>query len=502
MPFSRHFRDGASTFSVFAILAALGCASERPCSEEECPGSIADEHPSPPSPSPSSSPTASSEPLPSTPLQPSTISPQPSSTTLQGCVSDADCIEGSPTCSPAGICVPCLEDTDCPGGTTCLQASRDEENRCVECTASEVACPDGLLCVQERCVECDPDSNQGCEEGHCAVQPFTTGGDTEPSCVECLTDDDCETGACLLQRCVTCDPSSNAGCPLEAPFCMGTTEADAGLGAGLSCVECLQHEDCATGVCENNTCVACSLQNHLGCSAPVAWCTQLDSEAPGVELTGDGGMFTDASAPDAGSLTNSPGTVARRLCVECLADDDCRAEGLGYCVNHTCQPCDPVEQAGCPDALPACVVSESDGENHLCVQCSQDAHCDVGRCHEHACVECAASTDCTDRRSPRCTAEAKCGACESDDDCSHIPGLAACESTAGACVECTDNSHCTTPDKEICDRTRNICVECTETEFDHCENGCSIVPGAGFYECVDVQREASSRCHDCGGAGN
>src|SRR5690606_2411554 len=117
----------------------------------------------------------------------------------------------------------------------------------------------------------------------------------------------------------------------------------------------------------------------------------------------------DASIPDAPNAADAAAGVpfASRHCVECTSSEDCPTSNSPYCVEHTCQACDPADHAGCSDdGLPICApVDRGSGaapelalaQQWQCVQCSVDDDCKDGRCLNQSCVQCVDSNDCNSR---------------------------------------------------------------------------------------------------------
>jgi hypothetical protein len=291
---------------------------------------------------------------------------------LFSCRSDVDCVATPfPACSQhLRQCVGCTSDLHCDAQKPhCAVLASDELNKCVECQ-SGVECASGL-CMEDTCLECDPESNAGCVTGTC------TEGEA-PHCVACVDDDDCTSGLCIANQCRTCDVRSNEGCA-EDRICVPLLETQTGseLDAGADaspnsrpdtqqsdgvCVECAPTKPCAVPAlprCLNNTCVACepNAVTNNGCPQTAPFCLQ------------------DTAIVDAGP---KPDTANR--CVECLASSDCND---AQCVDHTCQPCNPDTNAGC-EGDDVCAPRESGNVSaavaYVCLECNNEKACDVGYC--------------------------------------------------------------------------------------------------------------------------
>jgi len=187
------------------------------------------------------------------------------------------------------------------------------------------------------------------------------------TCVECLTNSDCPTGACNTNSnlCVTCAQNSD---------CSSGEVCDTTNG---NCVACLSTADCSSGVCDtsSNTCVAC-LAN------------------------------SDCSA---GQLCNT----ASNTCVLCLSDSDCSA-GLqciaseGICGTGTC-----TTNADCTVSGEECDASVGKCK----IRCSNHPDCPTnGVCNFQGSVSglppyyCAGSLCTTDQHCPgsTCGPDSKC----------------------------------------------------------------------------------------------
>ena len=131
------------------------------------------------------------------------------------------------------VCVECNADTDCRGGTRCVN------HRCEIPCGTSGDCPDDKgLCSGGVCVECGQDSDcLGNRNGGVCFQS---------RCVQCIADSDCSAGescstqehACMQQ----CGP--DGGCPTGLT-CQTLRNASASAGMPHNvCVECLTSADC------------------------------------------------------------------------------------------------------------------------------------------------------------------------------------------------------------------------------------------------------------------
>ncbi|MCB9551917.1 MAG: thrombospondin type 3 repeat-containing protein [Myxococcales bacterium] len=162
------------------------------------------------------------------------------------CGLDDDC-DAPHVCSPALVCVQCVDDVDC---------GPDAECRLLVCH------PNGGACA----VDGDCNAGEICEANVCVPEDCDVGqGDAD-----CVGDPDGE--QCVAGRCVECDVAEgNAHCldptaPLcDAGACRACADdlecaADGNLpdlcdeGTGR-CVECVGDGDCVGQICEANACV-------------------------------------------------------------------------------------------------------------------------------------------------------------------------------------------------------------------------------------------------------
>lgn len=302
----------------------------------------------------------------------------------QKCAGHADC---PPTqyCGDDGLCVArppgeCTSDDGCDEGemcqipVDCVGEGADCFAKCVPLVCSEGTCPDGLVCIDETCVEppgCDDDNpcpdGLLCDEGEC--RPPNSG--------PCEDDDDCE---------------------LEDEICVAGECGEA--------VPCDDAEDCEDGLqCFDGVCRDPCTED-ADCAPPLFRCdTDTNECRPG--------CFNDNQCPE--------DTICEQfLCVdaECGIDDDCDVANNEFCDGGRCvqfEPCGP--NGECPtgslcdpvsnrcEAIPACRTDRDCGgdaycENGFCIpadDCSSMT-CGAGfECIDNICVPapCRSDTDCT-----------------------------------------------------------------------------------------------------------
>ncbi len=189
------------------------------------------------------------------------------------CLQDADCASGN---CDGTVCREDVMPDDCPGG--CPPGFECREGACFEVEVDPCeACPEGTVCVDERCQPAEG-CGRGCDAG--------TRCDPEMEiCVECFADGHCGSGEhCLIEqrRCaegarvrtcapcgregcgnLACEPESGACAPRcsadrecgDLAQCRGGVCTDFGFGACFF-EECFTDEDCASRVCNGGRCEA------------------------------------------------------------------------------------------------------------------------------------------------------------------------------------------------------------------------------------------------------
>lgn len=404
------------------------------------------------------------------------------------CRRDEDCVATPfPACSLLlRQCVDCTSDAHCSERAPhCAIRPSDAQNHCVECQTG-ADCASGV-CQNDSCLTCNPDTNEGCNEGVCL------GSDVgAPRCVECQVDEHCSTGSCIDNRCIICDVNTGVGCA-NGEVCLsrselvtnegvenapdagaiandGTFALDETMSAGGVCVECAPNLPCSAPnrpVCLRNTCVACDpdAPDNNGCTPSAPLCLRATNG--------------ETAADD---------TKATIRCVECLQSADCRG---AYCVDNRCQPCDPISDDGCnngnictrrANADPAAPITYS------CAQCSSDKPCAEGlHCGaDGQCHECLVSAHCPESK-PVCQAGGSCGGCTSNSQCSAPKPYCG---TDGQCVACEKDEHCA-PETPVCFTETHSCVQCTEDNLDACKgNPCHLPGGPKAYTCYEEDDEA------------
>ena len=308
----------------------------------------------------------------------------------------------------------------------------------------------------------DCPSGQGCVSGACAVVPC--GG-------SCAADEACGTGGvCVKAQGASCaDHTCPTGYPCSAGgVCARTCTLDAQCDSGFicnsalkACAQCSNSTQCAglkaTPVCDDTgsgSCVACNL--NFDCTKALGSGHFCDAHAcqPGCKSTAD----CNASLGETCDTTVTPGK-----CIQCKTSSDCAAQGpaasacddTGHCVQ--CYGATPAAaNTFCGSGTPECNLA-----TRSCVAClpannASGLDCGYGGTLDpHDARTCNPSTfSCQDG----CQVDAQCGCPRNapggaESTCPRFPDQEHCDpsrttmagvtgTTLGACVQCTDNTHC------------------------------------------------------------
>ncbi|MEE2789016.1 MAG: MopE-related protein [Myxococcota bacterium] len=296
-----------------------------------------------------------------------------------GCTTSDQC--GEEAHCHRGACVGCVPGVaeHCPAvAPVCVNDGA--EFLCRPC-GDAAACADGLICLDGQCVECTLADRTGCavDAPFCRRAPMDVGVPFQCS-ERCLHGGECQeavptTPACVEERCVACDPVSNQHCDranrprckadgsggFECAPCSDNQDCDGfgmhrkmcvtlGIRAG-ECAECITDEDCANGgYCIDNACAPCHPDGHRGCQSPSPRCAQRTGGQIGYECRRCDPMAGEADT----------GCSSHEVCIR-LGDPE---------AEPTCQACDPVSGAGCIEDH---LVCQQIGATTQCVGCLSDA---------------------------------------------------------------------------------------------------------------------------------
>jgi hypothetical protein len=251
-------------------------------------------------------------------------------TVQTGCQSDADCAEG--VCNTTTEqCVECMVDGDCETGEVCNLTTYTCELELTGCTADAdcVGDPAGEVCntTSGACVECmidgDCETGETCnmttytceaEQTNCSSNADCVGAaageicDTVSGlCVECLVDENCETGEVCNMTTYTCE-LEQTGCTSNAD-CVGDPAGAICNTTSGDCVECMIDDNCGTGEVCNMTTYTCELEQ-TGCTSNA-----------------------DCMGDPAGAICNTTSGE----CVECMMDSNCTDGEVCNMTTYTCE---------------------------------------------------------------------------------------------------------------------------------------------------------------------
>ena len=173
-----------------------------------------------------------------------------------------------------------------------------------------------------------------------------------------------------------------------------------------------------------------------GCDGQLAFDSPPNSA--GTAGTAGGGAGSAGSAAGAG---NSAGAVhVVHGPEDCAADSDCGLPGLhcqtstGHCVECLVDQQCPAERPACSPSILRCV--ECDGAS----DCADGHFCDLQS--DKCLTYCRQASDCNDALNEYCNHDGVCATCDGDNDCIPKLGGTLCQRSAGACVQCLDDSQC------------------------------------------------------------
>lgn len=329
------------------------------------------------------------------------------------CSLDSDCGECE-FCDESGFCeTRCIEDEYCLNDN-CVEC--DPENPCLDgkvCKNGRCVCPqDRPFVVGGRCLECIHTGVENCNECRDGVLvPLPCSGTCNPNtnqCVDCLQSSDCdgENECCSGQTCNCCEGymRNQAGKCVAIPDC--STDDD--------CSSCQQ---CNDGKCDDilcpegkiclgdNGCVdECDCNTSIGCSDDIFRCDSGRNGCGCVQCQGD-----CSTGCEDGCFCNGVECVAD-VCFggKCPCNDgtDC-PEGYG-CNGSQCVPCSSLDcdnsecanVLGCSCSGGRCVDSDAACQNAPCVisdDCAFGCTCDDGvckSCDNFTCAECGGLSGC------------------------------------------------------------------------------------------------------------
>jgi hypothetical protein len=323
-----------------------------------------------------------------------------------------------------GVCVECLEDSECSGAAPVGDAGA--ANVCDK--------------MRHECVQCLVNDN--ClATGDTPICKVDVSDSTRNECVQCQAERDCggATPACDVNtnECTTrC--STQEECGGDKRFCKV---------ADRICVECLAPGDCA------------ATSTNSQCNVATSECVECVDDSPCAangevcDTTRNRCVQCREDVQCAGTPATSHCDTQTNLCVQCLDDLQCSSEASSRCnvAAHVCVGCTADSQ--CENGL-RCNQALGGG---TCVQCVDSGDCTTGlqrTCETTSgqCVECLNTSQCLGVETAHCKTEPggnpmeplfSCVGCVSETDCGNkpaIPGL--CREADGLCVNCETNAEC------------------------------------------------------------
>lgn len=409
---------------------------------------------------------------------------------VPGCKSDRDCpddLHCKPDALPHGFCLECLNDNHCDDGRcvagACVHACEtaddcvglgalapycdSEDGVCVRCI-DDSHCEIGQICASNACVE-------GCRSDRDCAEPLKCDPSAGANgvCVQCVDEQDCEgVLVCVNHQCVV--DCAVVDCPQDRPFCLPETG---------ECVECRTKTDCSSGrLCVNGACVT-GCENDTDCNdgyhcltGGAGSCVECFSDnhcdlnqkcSPSNVCIALAGCTKDTDCP-MGNYCHPTLAKCHALPADsCSADEDCSIFP-GF---PSLEVCDPLTRTCisacimdilCFDTTQFCV----DGG---CYGCSSNADCPGTSCDpfDSDCVYCGKDSHCVQAGWHCQTTSGQCFECLSD---AHCGPTEVCHPDKHRCVDCLDNSDCTTASLPLCGKDNTCITQC----YDQCTSGAKV----------------------------
>jgi hypothetical protein len=246
-------------------------------------------------------------------------------------------------------------------------------------------------------VEDDDGGGEDAEADVSACDPACTNGrvcdESLGECVDCLGDEDCDTGVCGDGVCVPC--TVDKGCGSDEVCAVDDADPQNSV-----CAACIEGEGCADGE-------ICAVDDT---SPGDSVCTECESDA---DCTESGAEYCEDFGDD---------DVTTNACVECTSDDHCTDPAASTCNDsNECVPCTTDDECAGISAGGVCDTSGAAGE---CVECliGQEAACTMSG-------ECDPDTrECVQRTTG---SKSVCEECSSDDECAAYHYCVPMEYTGG-----------------------------------------------------------------------
>ncbi|MBM4357991.1 MAG: hypothetical protein FJ096_07760 [Deltaproteobacteria bacterium] len=452
---------------------------------------------------------------------------------------------GGKKCDGKGVCVRCLVDADCKGGSCIAGACNNcQAKSCLDlgltCGQTTDGCGGDLLCADQ--------SKNGLETAvDCGGDPATcptrcTNGST------CLADADCQSGHCEQGVCcnVACDgackscrASDTGGKDGQCGFVTKGSDPLAQCGLGKLCdgsgackaslgQACAAGAECASGFCPTQDGVCCA-------TACAGVCESCSAKKTG-DVDGDCGPVVADSDPDNECVDQGAASCGKSgVCDGALLPacrlyaagtvckaGACDAAQLKQTAPSTCNgsgTCDPGATTSCNGFLcgvgackTTCVTDVDCATGYFCgqggvctakkgqgVACGGDKQCSSGFCRDGVCCNTTCGGTCSACSAAKTgLANGTCGfvtfATDPDNECGTFTPLC---SGAGACTSCgmtlqAPGGVCPNECTGGCNNTTQTCtIACDKTDG-QCENAALVCP-AGWNCNVLCARKAACK---------
>jgi hypothetical protein len=370
------------------------------------------------------------------------------------CNSDTDCSTGQPICDPSThTCVECLTDSDCNDANACTT------DVCVAgtCQYPAVVCDDGLFCTDDSC-----DPSTGCTTSPHECDNGQLCDENTNSCVECLTDTDCPSGAPFCNdsgTCVECqadsDCNDNNVCTTDSCNTAGTCVHTGNTNPCDDGNACTSGDICGGGTCHAGAPVVCNDNN--GCTDdscnPASGCVYTNNTSPCDDgnacTTNDtcgGGSCHGGDAPncdDGNGCTNDSCNPASG-CVHTNNSNPCN-DGNACTTNDTCGggTCNGGTPPNCDDGnvcttdscntSTGCVHTNNTAPCNDGNACTTNDVCGGGTCHGGSAPNCNDGNPCTTDSCNPATGCVHAGTDGSDNSCGQVTDTMYCALPTGLC---------------------------------------------------------------------
>ncbi len=236
-----------------------------------------------------------------------------------------------------------------------------------------------------------------------------------------------------------------------AAGCGGSDESglSSGTGGQFGNNSCTSNAQCTGGdpYCVGGRCVECTGAGD--CTDPGQVCDSVTNECK-----------TTCTDPTQCTSGGAPLCSARGVCVRCSTNADCpQDDPICNPALDECVECSTASD--CPAGEPFCIAGRG-----KCAECLNNGHCGAAKpfCDgDGSCEECLKEGDCG--AGARCVDKECVTKCTGDAQCTGDRRF--CNTATGVCMECRDNTHCTSGGSPYCETGSGQCVECLTN--DNCD---------------------------------